>query len=45
MDLLVKYLQGEMLKGHKLSHLTPYLTWFDIPTPAQISKILVEGKI
>lgn len=43
MDLLVKYLQGEVLKGNELSHLTPYLTWFDIPTPAQISKILVEG--
>ncbi|CAG2230501.1 APC1 [Mytilus edulis] len=43
MELLVKYLQGEVLKGYELLQLTPYLTWFDIPTPTNISNIIVEG--
>ena len=44
MELLVKYLQGEVLKGYELLQLTPYLTWFDIPTPTNISNIIVEGE-
>ncbi|XP_060071238.1 anaphase-promoting complex subunit 1-like isoform X2 [Ylistrum balloti] len=43
MDLLVKYLQGEVLKGQETSHLSAYLCWFEIPTPTQISKVIVEG--
>ncbi|KAK3092280.1 hypothetical protein FSP39_000671 [Pinctada imbricata] len=43
MELLVKYLQGEDMKAYEICHLSAYLTWFDIPTPSDIAKIVVEG--
>jgi len=45
MHTLVKYLQGDSLKGLEVSLLSSYLMWFEVPTPAQISKIIVEGEL
>ena len=43
MVLLVKYLQGEVIKGIEMEHLSTYLQWHDVPTPGQIAKLIVEG--
>ncbi|KAK3580765.1 hypothetical protein CHS0354_023054 [Potamilus streckersoni] len=42
-NLLVKYLRGEILKGHDISNLSAYLMWFDIPPPSDLAQITVDG--
>ncbi|KAL3875250.1 hypothetical protein ACJMK2_038174 [Sinanodonta woodiana] len=42
-NLLVKYLRGEILRGHDISNLPAYLMWFDIPPPSDLAQITVDG--
>ncbi|XP_056022198.1 anaphase-promoting complex subunit 1-like [Ostrea edulis] len=41
MEVIVKYLKMNTVTGSDL--LSAYVTWYDIPTPEEISKIVVEG--
>ncbi|XP_061163277.1 anaphase-promoting complex subunit 1-like [Saccostrea echinata] len=43
MEVIVKYLQTNTVKGCNMSLLSAYVTWYDISTPDEISKIVVEG--
>ena len=43
-DVLEKYLQGESLKSSITTCLSAYLLWFDMPTPAVVSQMSVDGK-
>jgi hypothetical protein len=45
MEVIVKYLKTNTVSGGDLSLLSAYVTWYDIPTPEEISKIVVEGKM
>lgn len=43
MEGIVKYLQTNVVESCDLVLLSAYVTWYDIPTPEEISKIVVEG--
>lgn len=43
MEGIVKYLQTNVVESCDLVLLSAYVTWYDIPTPEEISKIIVEG--
>nr|XP_022333509.1 anaphase-promoting complex subunit 1-like [Crassostrea virginica]XP_022333510.1 anaphase-promoting complex subunit 1-like [Crassostrea virginica] len=43
MEAIVKYLQTNDIKQCNVVMLSAYIAWYDIPTPEEISKIIVEG--
>lgn len=44
MEGIVKYLQTNVVESCDLVLLSAYVTWYNIPTPEEISKIIVEGR-
>ena len=45
MEAIVKYLQTNDIKQCNVVMLSAYIAWYDIPTPEEISKIIVEGRL
>ena len=45
MDVLVKYFKGEPLKNIDSTCLSPYLLWFDMPTPMAVLQLSADGKL
>ncbi|KAK6181291.1 hypothetical protein SNE40_009178 [Patella caerulea] len=39
MELIVNYIQGNIIKGEDIGNLSSFLTWFDFPTPSQFKSL------
>ena len=40
---LVAYLKGESLESANTACLSPFLLWFDVPTPSAVSQMSIDG--
>ncbi|XP_060553030.1 anaphase-promoting complex subunit 1-like [Ruditapes philippinarum] len=43
LSVLVKYMKGETVKGSAVKNLSAVLVWYDIPSPADIAHISIDG--
>ncbi|XP_048246060.1 anaphase-promoting complex subunit 1-like [Haliotis rufescens] len=43
-ELFLRYLKGEEMKGQEITCLSGFLAWFDIPHPEDIAPVLAKGE-